>query len=92
MDFEFDPRKSEANKTKHGIDFITAQALWLDEDAIEVDVASTGERRNLVIGRLNGKHWTAVITIRNGMIRLISVRRSREKEVRLYEKNQSIGI
>ena len=28
MDFEFDPRKSEINKTKHGIDFVEAQALW----------------------------------------------------------------
>jgi uncharacterized DUF497 family protein len=28
VDFEFDPRKSEINKTKHGIDFVEAQALW----------------------------------------------------------------
>jgi hypothetical protein len=26
--FEFDPRKSESNKAKHGIDFIEAQTLW----------------------------------------------------------------
>jgi uncharacterized DUF497 family protein len=28
VQFEFDPRKSESNKAKHGIDFIEAQALW----------------------------------------------------------------
>lgn len=31
MEFEFDERKSAANKAKHGIDFVEAQALWLDE-------------------------------------------------------------
>jgi uncharacterized DUF497 family protein len=28
VEFEFDPRKSESNKAKHGIDFVEAQALW----------------------------------------------------------------
>ncbi|MCD1629151.1 MULTISPECIES: BrnT family toxin [Marinobacter] len=31
------------------------------------------------------KHWSAVVTYREGRIRLISVRRSRKKEVELYE-------
>ena len=30
-EFEFDERKSRLNKLKHGIDFVEAQALWLDE-------------------------------------------------------------
>jgi uncharacterized protein len=29
MQFEFDPKKSEGNKLKHGIDFVEAQGLWL---------------------------------------------------------------
>jgi hypothetical protein len=28
VQFEFDPRKSQINKTKHGIDFVEAQTLW----------------------------------------------------------------
>ena len=28
MEFESDPAKTEANRQKHGIDFIEAQALW----------------------------------------------------------------
>ena len=31
MKFEYDEAKSQANKLKHGIDFVQAQALWLDE-------------------------------------------------------------
>ena len=30
MEFEFDETKSKANAAKHGIDFVCAQALWLD--------------------------------------------------------------
>jgi uncharacterized DUF497 family protein len=30
MEFEFDPVKSEANKAKHGIDFVAAQELRYD--------------------------------------------------------------
>jgi len=28
MELELDPKKSKANKKKHGIDFVEAQALW----------------------------------------------------------------
>ena len=30
MEFEFDQAKSEANRLKHGIDFVQAQELWKD--------------------------------------------------------------
>jgi uncharacterized protein len=85
MEFEFDPKKSEANRTKHGIDFIQAQVLWDDPDIIEIPVSTSDEPRFLVIGKISGKHWSGVITYRNDRIRIISVRRSRKEEVDLYE-------
>jgi uncharacterized DUF497 family protein len=39
----------------------------------------------LVIGRIAGKHWSAVITYRSENIRIISVRRARVEEVSIYE-------
>lgn len=84
-EFEFDDDKSKANLKKHGIDFYTAQELWKDPDLLEIQAISSGERRFIVIGRIGAKHWSAVITYRNERIRLISVRRSRRKEVALYE-------
>ena len=36
MEFEFDAKKSEINKKKHGIDFSEAQAIWDDPDLIEI--------------------------------------------------------
>ena len=85
MSFEFDPAKSAANLAKHGIDFETAQALWLDGDAIEIDARSETEPRSAVIGTIEGKHWTAFVTPRGEAVRIISVRRARDEEVETYE-------
>ncbi|KAF0144257.1 MAG: hypothetical protein FD156_1942 [Nitrospirae bacterium] len=86
MKFEWDGAKSKANREKHGIDFETARELWLDEDRIEIEAPHPVEKRNIVIAKLQGRLWTAVYTIRSNTIRIISVRRSREKEEKLYGK------
>lgn len=83
--FEFDPKKSESNQKKHGIDFVDAQAIWQDSNFIEIMAKSEDEPRVLVIGKVDGKHWSAIITHRKDKIRIISVRRSRDAEVALYE-------
>jgi uncharacterized DUF497 family protein len=83
--FEFDDSKSKSNLQKHGIDFIAAQALWEDSNLLEIPAKTLDEPRFLAIGIIDQKHWSAVITYRNGKIRLISVRRSRDEEVTLYE-------
>lgn len=85
MEFEFDPAKSLANKAKHGIDFVEAQALWADENRLEVSVRYVDEPRCLMIGRISGKHWTAIVTYRFEDIRIISVRRARDVEIACYE-------
>lgn len=85
MKFEFDKRKSNTNKKKHGIDFIEAQALWDDPDLLEIPVRTDDEARYLVIGKIGKKHWSGVITYREDNIRIISVRRSRTVEVEIYE-------
>ena len=83
--FEFDPDKSQLNLQKHGICFVDAQALWDDPRLLEVPANTTDEPRYLVIGLIEQKHWSAVITYRGERIRLISVRRSRKEEVDIYE-------
>ncbi len=89
MGFEFDPRKSDSNKQKHGIDFYEAQALWDDPDVIEIPVKTIDEPRYLVIGKIAEKHWSGVITYRDEKIRIISVRRSRKEEAEIYESESS---
>ena len=85
MDFEFDPAKSKADFAKHGIDFVQAQALWLDERRLEIPARTLDEPRTLVIARIGARHWSAVVTRREQRIRIISVRRSRIEEIELYE-------
>lgn len=83
--FEFDEAKSQANLLKHGINFIDAQILWNDPGLLEIPAKTEDEPRYLMIGLIDGKHWSAVITYRGTNIRLISVRRARSEEVALYE-------
>jgi uncharacterized DUF497 family protein len=83
--FEYDPQKSQTNREKHGIDFDEAQTLWDDENRLEIPAETIDEPRYLVIGKIKNKHWSAVITYRDENIRIISVRRSRNEEVELYE-------
>ena len=83
--FEFDVPKSQANLSKHGIDFVDAQLLWNDSRLLEIPAKTDDEPRYLVIGLIGAKHWSAVFTYRGIHIRIISVRRSRTEEVALYE-------
>ena len=85
MEFGFDSGKSDANKKKHGIDFVRAQSLWGDPDLIEIPARTSDEPRFVVIGRIGSRHWSAIITYRNDCIRIISVRRTRKEEVSIYE-------
>ena len=83
--FEFDEAKSQSNLSKHGIDFVDAQLLWNDPRLLEIPARTEDEPRFLMIGLINEKYWSAVITYRGTNIRLISVRQSRDEEVTLYE-------
>lgn len=85
MGFEFDPGKSAENRRKHGVDFEEAQALWSDPALLEIPARLSDEPRWVIIGKIAARHWSAVITRRDDNVRIISVRRSREEEVKIYE-------
>ncbi len=85
MNFKFDRNKSKSNKKKHGIDFIEAQELWDDPDLIEIPTKNIDELRFIIIGKIKEKHWSGIITYHESNIRIISVRRSRIEEVKIYE-------
>ncbi len=85
MEFAFDPRKSEANRKKHGIDIVAAQTLWEDPQRVAIPAKTEDEERYLVIGKIAERHWSAVITYRGETIRIVSVRSSRDEEEEIYE-------
>lgn len=84
MVFEYDPRKSTINKQKHGIDFEEAQSMWLDYKRVEINARTTGEQRKVLIAQLNDDIWSAIFTLRNNAIRIISVRKARKNEKEIY--------
>ena len=86
MKFEWDGEKSVSNLEKHGIDFGHARKIWLDEKRVEIEVPHPIERRWIEIGTIGDKLWTAIFTVRNDAVRIISVRRSRAKEKKIYEE------
>ena len=83
--FEFDEVKSKSNLKKHGIDLFQAQALWDDQGLLEIAARTADEPRYVLVGKIESRHWSAVVTYRDEKIRIISVRRSRTEEVSLYE-------
>ena len=85
INFEFDPEKSASNKAKHGVNFVEAQTLWLDPQHCEIALVHAGESRQIVIGKMQDRIWSAVVTRRAQRLRIISVRRARQKEIETYE-------
>ena len=85
MEFEYDKNKSKMNKGKHGIDFEKAKELWTDSYRIQIPARWENEPRFLLIARLGDEIWSAIYTKRKNRIRIISVRKSRNDEEKIYK-------
>jgi len=84
-DFEWDSEKSIANLDKHNIDFYNACAMFCGTIIpIRSIVMEDGELRFCCIGELQGKCFSIIYTVRGNRKRLISVRRARKNERRIY--------
>ena len=85
--FEFDPKKSRLNKERHGIDLAWAQDLWDETHVIIPAKHVAGENRYLILGKLEGKCYAAVLTKRGEAIRLISCHRADRRLEKTYESH-----
>ena len=84
--FEWDAAEAEANIAKHGIAFPDAAAALASEDVlVEVPADRDGERRRMRFVGLNPGIITVVYVLRDGALRLISVRVARRAERGTYE-------
>lgn len=86
--FEFDGKKNDDNRSKHGISFEDAQKLWADPDLIVGPGESSSEERWVAVGVINKEHWLAVFTQRGSSIRIISCRKARSEEIAVYENSK----
>ncbi len=79
MDIEFDPAKDAANSEKHGVSLARTadiEILRFVENSREED----GERRFRLYGLLDGHPHCAVVTLRDGVVRAISLRKANRTE------------
>ena len=86
--FEFDKNKIEANERKHGISFEYARRLWKDPNGIEIPARWVDEPRLVLIANLERDIWSAVFTLRENKIRIISVRKARDNEKEIYNSSR----
>ena len=91
MKFEWDEKKNKQNINKHDLSFETAKEIFEDENRIDFpdDRKDYKEERRITIGKIFEVLHTVVYTLRKNVIRIISARRSKQKERKLYNfKNQ----
>lgn len=86
MEYEWDERKAESNRRKHGVDFADAVSVFGDELALTIPDHDGEEPRFLTMGSdLMGRVLVVAYTWRGDRIRLISARKATVHERRQYE-------
>jgi uncharacterized DUF497 family protein len=83
--FGFDPDKNEANIAKHGLAFTDFAGFDTPPKIVIDDRYDYGEERFRAFGRVDGAGRCLVFTMRDGEVRMISLRAAREKEMHRYE-------
>lgn len=90
LEFEWDPKKAEANYACHGIDFEEALTVFRDPLAriFEDEEHSENERREIIIGHSVKQRLILVcFAVRRTRIRIISARKATRLERKDYEEN-----
>jgi hypothetical protein len=89
LEFEWDPRKAEANLFKHAVSFDEGKTIFGDRRAVTIDDPghSADEVRRLILGRsTRGRLLALSFTVRDERIRVISARIASRRERRQYEE------
>ena len=86
MTDQIDPAKDAINRAKHGLPLLFGVRVFDDDDHLIIPSIRPidGEERFKVVGRVEGRLFTAVFTWRDDRPRFISVRRSNQGEERAY--------
>lgn len=89
VQFEWDSKKAQSNKRKHGITFEEASTIFGDPLSVTIhDPAhSIGKDRFITIGRSIDDKLIVVVHIdRDDTVRIISARKATRNEKRKYER------
>jgi len=89
LKFEWDDKKANINRRKHGITFEEATTAFADKLSITIDdpLHSQDEDRLILIGMSKQLKTLVVIHVERGdIIRLISARKATKQEQNFYEE------
>ena len=89
MKYEWDEAKKKSNQEKHGVDFAEAKDFdWETALVIPDTTADYGEPRYLAMGFIGRRLYAIAFTPRSGAVRIVSLRKSNPREVKLYEADK----
>jgi hypothetical protein len=91
VQYEWDPKKADANVKKHGVSFVEAATVFLDPLAVTFDDPdhSAGEHRHITIGTSTAGRVLFVATAERGdRIRVISARPATRREIHDYQEHE----
>lgn len=81
----FDPEKDAINRAKHGLSLARAAEIDLGTALVRPDDRRDyGEPRWRAYGMIDGRLHMLAFTVRDGVLRAISLRRANAKETRRY--------
>jgi len=87
MEYEWDEKKRQTNREKHAVDFLEAidfdwhnAISWID------DRNDYGEIREIALGWIKTQLYVMVFTLRNNKVRIISLRKAKPQEKKIYAK------
>ena len=87
MEITFDSAKDAKNIEKHGVSLTLAARLDWSMAVTEADDRfEYGEERLISIGPIEGRLYVVVLTEREGVRRIISLRKANQREFRRYEQ------
>lgn len=87
MEIEFDPRKSELNTQQRGLPLSVAASFDFDTALYQVDDRHDyGETRFRALGMIGSRLHALVFTETPRGIRVISLRKANQREVKFYEQ------
>jgi uncharacterized protein len=81
----FDPAKDAANIAKHGLSLAEAVEFEMNRARVSRDTRRNyGEARFVAVGPLRRRLCVLIFTVRDGAVRVISLRRANAREVARY--------
>lgn len=86
--FEWDEAKAETNRRRHGVAFEAVRDFRFDLAlVVEDDRADYGEVRLVATAPLNGRFHVLVHTMRGETVRVISLRKANDREIRNHVRD-----